>query len=173
MRKELTGILLGQIRMAQCPTFLKTGRPATKVNADTVDDKPFLSLDALKAKMSPLKMYEKGRSPVSEDLLASFLAKPTPKPEMPAAEAAVDERLSVESEVAAVNVADNISAAEEMIVLLREKDVKELERRLHLIEGNVDLLDAVRVLLAKAVERFQLGRSLPDAFKARLGMVAE
>jgi hypothetical protein len=59
---------------------------------------------------------------------------------------------------------------EDMIVLLRGREVQELERKLHVLEASPDFAAIARALLLRVIERFRL-EHLPEPFVARLSGV--
>jgi hypothetical protein len=131
-------------------------------NLDTFDTRDFGSLDLVRSKFFVMKLYERSSSPISEDMLQSLLEKQQPKVE----EVSIDAQLEGIQESTKVDgvESDKITMIEDMIILLREKDVNELEKRLHQIEGNPALFAMVKLLLCKAMERFRIEPHLPRQF---------
>jgi hypothetical protein len=163
----LIAALLDQFTAARTSFSMRTGRPQIAINFDTFNDRNFSSLDAVRSKTNFMKLFEKSPSAINEDVMQSFLMKQ---------EARQDEEQLVDSQIEAIHESirvdesenDRFSMIEEFVLLLRDKDVKELEKRLHTMEGKPELLTIVKGLLKKAMERFRIEPFLPRPFVVML-----
>jgi hypothetical protein len=166
-KPDLIAPLLDQFAAARTSFSMRTGRQPVPINFDTFNDRNFSALDAVRSKTNYMKLFEKSPSAINEDVVQSFLMKK---------ETRQDEEQSVDSQIEAIHESirvdesenDKFSMIEELVLLLRDKDVKELEKRLHTLEAKPDLFTIVKGLLKKAMERFRIETSLPRPFVAML-----
>jgi hypothetical protein len=137
-------------------------------NLDTFDQQTAVrALDEdFKGKSPWMKVYEKSTSPVSLDQLQSFLPKPEPDEE-----AKQEPEITPRDDVQPVDLhieSDKFTTLKDLLILLRDKDIPELEQQLDLVEADPEFFSFVRDWLLKAMRRFKLEMYLPDALVARL-----
>ncbi|OHT15963.1 hypothetical protein TRFO_13653 [Tritrichomonas foetus] len=152
--------LLEEMPQSRCVFHLKKTQKPFAVSLDTIDDRNFQSLDVVRAKVSPMLIYQKISSPVSEDLVKSMMPRQNDTKEAQAEVAALTE--SIESLNSVDDDADQFVFLEDMLITLRERDTKELERRLLMLQKNVELYEFVKMFLLRAVRRFGL-EHLPES----------
>ena len=169
MRTETLEDLMSQITLAKCQYRMRKTRTSIRINNDTIADDRFMILEEVKAKpQSYMRVFERSRSPVTGDMVRNFLAeKPAPAEK---SQRAVIRPMQMETEAIPIDESgrDDITMLEDLVVLMRDKDTKEIERRIQEIQNNTELCSFVRSFLLKAMQRFRLERCLPDDFVSML-----
>jgi hypothetical protein len=129
-----------------------------------------LALEAVNGKLSVNRLLERSASPVNEERIKASLTKPEIlKPLVPIVQPGP--KVVVESQPVEVHEspdANNVTMIEDLVVMLRERDLKQLEVRLEKIQKNPEVYGVVRNLLSKAVRRFRLENRLPDNLISKL-----
>jgi hypothetical protein len=166
-KPDLIAPLLDEFAAARTSFSMRTGRQQVAINFDTFNDRNFSSLDAVRSKTNYMKLFEKSPSAINEDVMQSFLMKQETRQEE---EQSVGSQMEAIHESVRVDESENdrFSMIEELVLLLRDKDVKELEKRLHTLEAKPELFTIVKGLLKKAMERFRIEASLPRPFVVML-----
>jgi hypothetical protein len=164
---DLIPPLIANGLLARGAYSLLTIREPIRCNLDTFDTREFASLELVRSKFNVMKLYERSSSPISEDMLQSLLAKQQPQKleEVPSEsrnDDIQDGTRPTDSEE------QKLAMIEDLIILLRERDLPELDKRLHQIETNPLLYSTIRSLLRKTMERFRLEPLLPRPLVATL-----
>ena len=167
---EVLEDLMAQLTLAKCQYRMKKGKASIRINYDTISDDRFLLLEEVKPKPQAfMRVFERVQSPVTEDVIRGFLAEKTPVSEKHRKPVSNQEEKEPEESIHVDDTdRDEIAMLEDLVVLLRDKDTREIERRIQQIEGNKELCSFVRMFLLKTMQRFRLERCLPDAFVSML-----
>lgn len=133
------------------------------ISNDTIDDeKTFQSLEIVRPKYHSGIIYQRTQSQLRDNFIKSIMPK--------SAEAAPEEKAM---EIVAVNQiyesmfdddteADDITLLEDLLILLRDRETTELERRLNKMKDNAEFFSFVKAFILNSIQRFNIEKLPPS-----------
>lgn len=138
------------------------------INKDTIDDeKTFQSLEIVLPKIRPTIIYQRTQSPIQDSFVKSIM----PRLKTSTAEEKITEIANITEMVESIfeedSETDNITMLEDLLMLLRDRESYELERRLKKMKENTEFFSFVKNFLLNSIKRFKI-ENLPQSLIALL-----
>lgn len=138
------------------------------ISNDTIDDeKNFQSLEIVRPKYHSAIIYQRTQSPVHDNFIRSIM----PKSKVTTTEEQILEVANtneiIENLFEDESETDDITMLEDLLMLLRDREISELERRLKKMKENIEFFSFVKVYLLNSIKRFKI-ENLPNSFLALL-----
>ena len=159
---ESSKILLETSPQSKISYNLRKPNKNLKVNADTFDNRDFSSLRNIKPKdlTNMLFSMSPSKSPISDEQVRYFL--PKKKETKNEEEAAIAETLENITLDISNNDDGQLSMLEDLLVLLRDGETKQLEGELAKLQKNTELYPFVKKFLNKSLIRFHI-KKIPES----------